>query len=234
MPTPGRTTISWRAARPDDETCIRDNSRPRDRFNDYGGSFGGPVWKNHTFLFGDFEYYSQTNDALNPNAITVPTASMLTGDFSQLLTGGTSQGSIINPATGTPFINGCTGLPYQYGQIFDPLTQKTVNGQTCATPFPNNIIPAGRMTSPQSQNIVGLYQKYYQPTLTTRIYNNFPSVVSNTPSETKRSYDIKLDHNFSSGHHISASFDYVKWISVTGGGLVSSFSRPWPTFCGVE
>jgi hypothetical protein len=50
-----------------DETCVRNNSRPRDRFNDYGGSLGGPLWKNRTFLFGDYEYYSQTNDTLNPN-----------------------------------------------------------------------------------------------------------------------------------------------------------------------
>ncbi len=213
---------------PTDATCIRTNSRPRDRFNDYGGSLGGPIWRNHTFLFGDYEYYSQTNNGLNPNATTVPTARMLGGDFSELLTGGTHQGVITNPATNAPFINACTGQPYQYGQVFDPNTQQVVNGQTCATPFPNNVIPANRIQSAQTQNIVGLYQKYYQPTLTTRIYNNFPTVVSNTPSETKRSYDVKLDHNFSTGHHLSASFDYVKWISVTGGGLVSSFSNPGP------
>ena len=216
---------------PGNTSCIRNYSRPRDRFNDYGGSLGGPLWKNRTFLFGDYEYYSQTNNALNPNALTVPTASMLAGDFSQLLTGGTDQGNVINQATKAPYINACTGLPYQYGQIFDPLTQKTVNGVTCATPFPNNIIPSSRIQSAQTQNIIKLYQKYYAPTLTSRIFGNFPSVVSNTPSETKRSYDIKLDHNFSTGHHVSASFDYVKWISVTsgaGGGLVSSFSNPGP------
>ena len=90
---------------PGDETCIRNNSRPRDRFNDYGGSLGGPLWKNRTFLFGDYEYYSQTNDTLNPNSTTVPTARMLSGDFGELLTGGTQQGNIINPATGAAFIN---------------------------------------------------------------------------------------------------------------------------------
>ncbi len=214
---------------PTDAQCIRTNSRPRDRFNDYGGSLGGPVWKNHTFLFGDYEYYSQTNYTLNPNSVTVPTAKMLTGDFSELLTGGTNQGTILNQATQQPFINNCTGLPYQYGQIFDPLTQKVLNGQTCATPFAGNIIPPGRI-SPQSQTIAGLYSKYYAPTLTNRIYNNFPSISSNTPSETKRSYDIKMDQNFSAAHHLSASFDYVKWISVTGGvnNLVSTPTDPGP------
>ena len=213
---------------PGDESCIRNNSRPRDRFNDYGGSLGGPLWKNRTFLFGDYEYYSQTNYTLNPNSTTVPTARMLSGDFGELLTGGTQQGNIINPATGLAFMNPCTGQPYMYGQIFDPQTQQVVNGQTCATPFANNVIPGGRFNSGPTQNIINLYKKYYQPTLTSRIYNNYSTVVSNTPSETKHSFDIKLDHNFSAGHHLSASFDYVKWVSVTGGGLVSSFGNPGP------
>ena len=215
---------------PSDAMCIRDNSRPRDRFNDYGGSLGGPIWKNRTFLFGDYEYYSQTNYSLNPNSATVPTAKMLTGDFSELLTGGTSQGNIINPATSAAFINPCTGTAYQYGQIFDPQTQQVLNGQTCATPFAGNVIPTGRL-SPQSQTIAALYSKYYAPTLNTRIYNNYPTLSSNTPSETKRSYDMKLDQTFSSDHHLSASFDYVKWISVTGtggGSLVSTPTSPGP------
>jgi hypothetical protein len=212
---------------PTNTICIRDNSRPRDRFNNYGGSLGGPLWKNHTFLFGDYEYYSQTNYTLNPNATTVPTAKMLTGDFSELLTGGTSQGNITNPATGQVMVNPCTGSPYQYGQIFDPQTQRVVNGVTCAIPFQGNVIPQERLST-LSKSIAALYQKYYQPTLTSRIYNNYPTLASNTPSETKRTYDIKMDHNFSSGHHLSASFDYVQWVSITGGGLVSSPNTPGP------
>jgi hypothetical protein len=210
-----------------DTTCIHNNSRPKDRFNDYGGSLGGPVWKNHTFLFGDYEYYSQLNNTLNQNSTTVPTAKMLTGDFSELLTGGARQGNIPNPSTGLAWINPCTNLPYQYGQIFDPQTQQVVNGQTCASPFQGNIIPSGRLSA-KAQGIAALYTQYYAPTLTSRIYNNYPTVVSTTPSKTKRSFDIKMDQNFSTNHHLSASFDYVKWISVIGGGLVSSSSNPGP------
>ena len=36
------------------------------RFNDYGGSVGGPLWRNHTFFFGDVEYYKPTNFTHNP------------------------------------------------------------------------------------------------------------------------------------------------------------------------
>lgn len=194
--------------------------RPRDRFNDFGGSAGGPIWKNHTFVFGDYEYYTQSNDTLNVNALTVPTARMLTGDFGELLTGGTNSGPIINSSTGQPYINPCTGLAYQYGEIYDPRTWKTVNGVTCATPFAGNVIPSGLISS-QAKVIAGLYSKYYVPTIS-RIYDNYPSINSNTPSIWKRSMDFKVDHSFSSDHHISASYDYVKWSSVTGGGLVAN------------
>jgi hypothetical protein len=42
------------------------NPRAPYSFNDYGGSVGGPIWKNHTFFFGDIENYRQTNYTLNP------------------------------------------------------------------------------------------------------------------------------------------------------------------------
>jgi hypothetical protein len=50
----------------------------------------------------------------------------------------------MNAATGQPYINPCTGQPYLYGQIFDPTTQQVVAGQTCASPFPGNVIPTRR------------------------------------------------------------------------------------------
>jgi hypothetical protein len=194
-----------------DLVCRSDGSRGRNRFNDYGFSAGGPIWKNHTFIFGDFEEYNYTNDQITPNSETVPTTKMLTGDFSELLTEGGQQGNIPGPG-GTPWINPCTGLPYQYGQIFDPLTQKVVNGATCATPFPGNVIPNG--LSSVSQKISAIYSQYYKPTISSRIYNNFPSMVSNNPNLTKRTIDLKLDHAFSARHHLSAGLDYVSWNSL--------------------
>jgi hypothetical protein len=201
---------------PSDASCISQYKRPRDRFNDYGGSAGGPIWKNHTFIFGDYEHYNVSNYTLNPNSQTVPDAKMLNGDFSELLTGGANQGTITNPSTGQPYINPCTGLAYQYGQIFDPLKQKVVDGQTCSAPFEGNIIPSGRVSS-EAQKVASIYSKYEKPTID-RIYNNFPSMASNNPSLYKNSLDLKLDHNFSTSHHISASYDYVKWLGLYQNG----------------
>lgn len=194
-----------------DSSCRAANSRGLDRFNDYGASAGGPIWKNHTFIFGDFELYKFTNYQTNPNSATVPTSQMLTGDFSQLLTGGAQQGTIPGP-NGDPWINPCTGQPYMYGQIFDPETQQVVNGATCATPFAGNIIPSGRL-SPVSQQVAALYSKY-PPTLSSRIYNNFTTLANGEPILKKFTLDLKLDHTFSTRHHLSAGLDHVSWRSL--------------------
>jgi hypothetical protein len=214
---------------PSDTACHSAYKRPDYRFNDYGGSAGGPIWKKHTFIFGDYEYYSQANASLNPTGETVPTPQMLQGDFSQLLTGGTNRGNILT-ANGAPWINPCIGEAYQYGQIFDPLTQKVVNGQTCATPFPGNVIPAGRLSA-VSQKMASIYSKYYTPTISNTIFNNFPSNAG-TPLETKKTFDVKVDHYFSERHHLSGSYDTVEWTSLgyNGGLQYANNSGPLSSF----
>lgn len=199
---------------PGDAACTSEYSRSFDRFNDFGGSLGGPLWKNHTFLFGDYEHYTQSDGQLQPDGMTIPTKQLLSGDLSPLLTEGTHTGTI-DQANGQPWINPCTGNPYQYGQVFDPQTQKTVvvNGvaTTCATPFQGNIIPPGRLSA-VSQKIAAAYEQYYTPLMDNQNLQggNFPANASDTPSLTKTMFDIKLDHNFSENHHISASLDWER------------------------
>ncbi len=190
-----------------DTACRAAHSRQKFRFNDFGGSAGGPIWKNHTFVFGDFEYYKQSDYRENPTGMTVPTAQLLSGDLSPLLTQGTKQGNIINPKTNTPWINPCTGQPYLYGQVFDPTTWTTVNGQTCATPFNNNQIPAGRISS-VSQKVAAAFNQYYKPVINQLQGGNFPTLVNGQPEFWKKTFDVKLDHYFSDRHHVSASFDW--------------------------
>lgn len=208
-----------------DTACVASNSRARDRFNDYGGSAGGPIWKNHTFVFGDFEYYKQTDFQTNPTGITVPLPQMLSGDLSPLLTMGAQQGTIMQPGTNTPWINPCTGNPYQYGQVFNPTTQQTVGGVLCATPFPNNQIPAGQLSS-VSQKIAGSFNQYYKPTINRLIGGNFPSLANGTPQFWKRQFDVKVDHNFSERHHVSGSYN-LQTDEQDSTGNFPSLVGPW-------
>ena len=70
---------------------------PQDQRNQFGGTLGGPIAKNRTFFFVD---YQGTRDNTGITQVTnVPTAAERTGDFSQ------SSLPAIDPFTGAPFPN---------------------------------------------------------------------------------------------------------------------------------
>src|SRR5207253_4434495 len=60
------------------------NHQPRGRFtqNQFGGTLGGPLIKNKTFFFGDFERFSNRQSTTVTS--TVPTPLMKTGNFTEL------------------------------------------------------------------------------------------------------------------------------------------------------
>lgn len=69
--------------------------------NQFGGSLGGPIIKNKTFLFGSYQGTRQSN--ATPGATNnAPDAAMAAGDVSEFL-GSTGQGTVIDPTTGLPF-----------------------------------------------------------------------------------------------------------------------------------
>jgi len=58
--------------------------KPKLGQNQYGGSLGGPLIRNKTFFFADFERFDVTQGVTA--VVTVPTAKMRAGDFSELST----------------------------------------------------------------------------------------------------------------------------------------------------
>lgn len=66
------------------------------RYNNFGGSVGGPIVKNKTFFYGDYEAY-RTKNSSTAFAI-VPTQALRNGDF-------TGRATIFDPQTGQPFSN---------------------------------------------------------------------------------------------------------------------------------
>jgi hypothetical protein len=104
------------------------------RFNNYGGTLGGPIRRDKMFLFGNYEQYNYAS-AL-PNYFSLPTALEQTGNFSDL---GQLVGGVCKP------IN-----------IYDPATAANTGVRT---QFPGNIIPAGRL-DPVAES----YEKLFYPT----------------------------------------------------------------------
>lgn len=100
--------------------------------NQFGAAAGGPIIKNRFFIFGDYQGTRIANMARS-GLLSIPTQKMTTGDFSGLL--GASVGS---DAQGGTIVS---------GQIYDPLSTRTVNGQLVRDAFPGNIIPTTRIDS---------------------------------------------------------------------------------------
>jgi hypothetical protein len=69
--------------------------------NNFGGSFGGPIFRDRTFFFASYNGIRQTTAAYEAGA-TVPSAAERTGDFSQTFDDGELV-TITDPVTGRPF-----------------------------------------------------------------------------------------------------------------------------------
>jgi hypothetical protein len=77
-------------------------SNPVLRYNLFGGSLGGPIRKEKTFFF--FNYEGRRQNVGATESFTVPTAQELTGNFNGIIDPATSQQVVVkNPLTGVPF-----------------------------------------------------------------------------------------------------------------------------------
>lgn len=119
------------------------------RWNEYGGTIGGPIRRNKAFFF--FSFQRNPTNSTSPSFFTFPTAAMRGGDFS------------------------AAGLP----TVYDPATLACANSVCTRTPFPNNLIPENRIDPVAAKiqnflpmpNLSGLFNNFYynssSPTTTT-------------------------------------------------------------------
>jgi hypothetical protein len=164
--------------------------RNLDRKNDFGGTMGGPVWvpkvyngRDKTFFFFSWEQYRQTQGSTSRSV--VPTDAERQGDFSSFL-------------TTTPLgINPCDGSTIFQGQIFDPSTTKTVNGQLCRTAYPGNKVTN---ISTVAGNILKLIPEPTNPgeTLNFILTSNNP-ILATTMS-------FRIDQNWGTKHKFFFSY----------------------------
>jgi hypothetical protein len=110
-------------------------SKPKYIRNQFGGSLGGPIKRDHTFFFADYE--GARARAGITRLTNVPTASERAGNFSQSL-----FGTPIDPFTGQPFSGG----------IIPALRINSV-GQALAArfPLPNRNVPLQNFVSSPTQ-----------------------------------------------------------------------------------
>src|SRR5215471_3302720 len=174
--------------------------KPGFKRNQFGFFLGGPIKKDKTFIFGDYEG-SRVREALS-YVSTVPNAAERAGDFSDRLTGDTfspcpnptsseifDTGTIFNPSTPHACANGGNAV------IRDPIS---FNGQL-------NVIPPN-MLNTTGQNIVALYPMPNAAGLVNNYLSN-PNRVNDQDS-----FDIRFDHHFGEQDQmfVGYSFDDIR------------------------
>ncbi|MBV9743931.1 MAG: carboxypeptidase regulatory-like domain-containing protein, partial [Acidobacteriia bacterium] len=151
--------------------------RPRNRRNDFGGTFGGPVWipkiyngHDKTFFFFAYEQYLESNTYTFTG--TVPTPAFLNGDFSAISANGTCSLCAAYGIPTTPLGTDALGRPQYANEIYDPTTRGIAsNGQGYANPFPNNMIPASRFAASSVA-----FQKLFPAPTGPGLINNYAGV----------------------------------------------------------
>jgi outer membrane receptor protein involved in Fe transport len=194
---------------------------PSSRRNNYGFTIGGPIIKNKTFFFFDYDRLRSSRQGTASGA--VPTDLMRAGDFGEVCTaqGGTfdvngrctaDAGQIWDPYSGAhndaaggvvrntfiPFNNIATYVSPGCVPAFLP------SGHTCP-PASSEPVPGvpGNLIDPVAHQMMGLFP---EPTSSGDIYNNwFGSGANHNYND---QFDIRVDHRFSQNNLMAVKFSY--------------------------
>ncbi len=164
--------------------------------NQPGFSVGGPIVKNKLFGFGDYQALRETV-SVSPHYLTVPTANMRKGIFTELqdpTQNLNSLGSATASKTNYPLcVTGGLAGKTSPGLIYDPTT---------CLPFSGNAIPSGRL-NPAAVNYLNAFPA---PTRTDRYLNNY----LDTQSEANKynTFDARFDWNANQNDMAFIRFSY--------------------------
>jgi hypothetical protein len=217
--------------------------------HDFGGTFGGPIWKNKTFFF--FDWDGTLASTMATYFAGVPSTAERTGNFSELCGGDGPNG----PAPGAIFVNGVCNNPA--GQLYDPYSgvyNSNDGGPVRLTAIPNNRVdqyispgcnlgapgfPAGNacppsqfeptpgvrgnLISPVSAKMIGLF-----PQATPNMPNPSPYInwiASGATGSNNQQFDVKIDHRFNQKNLLSGKYSQ-QWGSSTPFNCFKNFADP--------
>jgi len=215
------------------------------RHNDFGGTIGGPIWKNKTFFFFDYEG-TRTTSLAGPTFYGVPSDNERKGDFRE----------ICGYAGGTFDDAGICSDPN--GQLWDPYSgtyDPAVSGARRLAPIPNNDLAAytstvdanhpgnqvladnpdgapyrlpggpGNLIDPVAQ---ALMQYFPEPNLNVggADYNPFTNRVdSGSVKSSDNKWDLKIDHRFNEKNLLSGKYS-DEWGSSTPFNCFGNIADP--------
>ena len=164
------------------------NAIPPGLKNRFGGSIGGPIWRNKAFFFGNYEGQRQKVGVSNTN--TVPTAQMVS--------------TCLGQSVGTSGIPGCDFSQYAAqlaggGQL---IYNNTGNPAYDAA-FAANVVPTAALSAP-ALNLLTILQPYTPNVNGSSVFNNYAA--SGTGLFNSDQWTVRGDVTFNEKMHLFGRF----------------------------
>ncbi|SPF49946.1 conserved hypothetical protein [Candidatus Sulfotelmatobacter kueseliae] len=201
---------------------------PQVHRHNFGGTIGGPIFKNKTFFFFDYEGVRSSNPETHtagvPGDGTNGTTNERAGDFGEICAanGGTFNVQGLCSATAGQLWDPYSGLTYNTADggpvrsAFIPFNNIAGYASPGSPNLPANLEPApgvkGNLIDPVAQKVLSLF-----PTANNQaaggMYNNWiTSGASRSPND---QFDIKIDHRFNDKNLLSGRYSQ-QWSSSIG------------------
>jgi hypothetical protein len=193
--------------------------------NQFGGSVGGPIFKNKTFFFVDGEQKNQRHGILFTGL--VPSLAMRTGDFSNdpygnptFGTYGSGSPGVQVPAIINPNMVGASADPNAYPNVYyqcdssgNPIASNPDGSQAHGTPCAK--IPGGQINN-IGQAMINIYPAPNVNIGSANASYNYVNEPVRVLNETK--FDVRLDNTLSSKDTTFGRFSYDQAYSFVPGG----------------